>query len=563
MPKIPRYKRQVTKPAIVGQAPLPLDIADTGAQAIGQGLQQLGAGVTNIGITLKRATQKRQDIADMTERINVTSLMNASGRNIQTKIETEPDYTKWDGFREEELKALQNNISANNLMSDKEKSLSMARLEAWNIEKSSQLRLQQAQTIVDTGQKTILAGLEMAYSTGSKSDQATVEDAWNLMWPELFPNKTLAKEAHGDAVARGKKQFKNATIDHWENLAAANPELTISVIEEEIAERKEGRGVYNKDVLSNDDLVDIINHARTVQRTLETTAEQQKKELQELTAISISGRVTDAQTYDQRVSLIQDIGNAVQNETLDRKVGEGYIRELRDGPDAVTDWPLVADLKLEIEAVRDGQKDFLEVYNQIQSFRGSRLGKNEAETLTGQILSAKNIAENKLPAVQANTLRRYQNILKAYYNAGLFGDTEDKKELSEASEKYAEIGEQLDRFLIDNPDAKQKEVQEFFDGLVGEVKNEGIRARISKWSMQVAERALGVELLKRLGWWEPLQKHMSGFGIIKETLRRFSEQSKTPLPERKIGTIRVGRDNESYILVELNDDPNKDLWEPL
>ncbi|KKN70117.1 hypothetical protein LCGC14_0434420 [marine sediment metagenome] len=279
MPPIPRHRRQVTKPATVGQAPLPLDIADTGAEAIGQGLQRLGAGVTNIGITLKQAAQKRQDIADMTERINATSLMNASGRNIQTKIETEPDYTKWDGFREEEFKALQNSISGNNLMSDKEKSLSMARLEAKNTEWISQLNLQQARTIVDTGQKTILAGLEMAYSTGSKSDQAIAEDAWNLMWPELFPNKVLAKEAHDDAVARGKRQFNNANVEHFRNLASANPELTISVLEDERADRKDDRGVISEEALSNEDITDIISHANTVAEIGKARAKEVKRDL--------------------------------------------------------------------------------------------------------------------------------------------------------------------------------------------------------------------------------------------------------------------------------------------
>ena len=262
---------------------MPLAIADTGAQAIGQGLQQFGAGITNIGIAVKRAQEKRQDIADMTERINVTSLMNASGRNIQTKIETEPDYTKWDGFREEEFKTLQSSISGNNLMSDKEKSLSMARLEAWNIEKSSQLNLQQAQTIVDTGQKTILAGLEMAYSTGSKSDQATVEDAWNLMWPELFPNKVLAKEAHDNAVARGKKQFNDANVKLWRNHASADPELTKSVLEDERTDRKEGKGVINEEALSNEDITDIISHANSVITMKNANARRGRSELEQKT----------------------------------------------------------------------------------------------------------------------------------------------------------------------------------------------------------------------------------------------------------------------------------------
>ena len=54
MPKIPRHRRQVTKTATVGQAPLPLDIADTGAQAIGQGLQRLGAGLEQLGAEMKQ-----------------------------------------------------------------------------------------------------------------------------------------------------------------------------------------------------------------------------------------------------------------------------------------------------------------------------------------------------------------------------------------------------------------------------------------------------------------------------------------------------------------------------
>ncbi len=67
MPDIPRHTRRVSRTATVGQAPLPLDIADTGAQAIAQGLGQLGAGITNIGIATQRAEEDKQQQRDTSD----------------------------------------------------------------------------------------------------------------------------------------------------------------------------------------------------------------------------------------------------------------------------------------------------------------------------------------------------------------------------------------------------------------------------------------------------------------------------------------------------------------
>ncbi len=279
MPKIPTRSQRVQRTATVGQAPLPLDIADTGAQAIGQGLAQLGAGVTNIGIATKQAEQKRQDILDMTARLDMTSQMNASDATILTKMETEQDPTNWDSFRQEELLSLQSSIEANTSMSDKEKGLSLAILGAWDTEKTSQLKLAETRQIVDTGQKTSVAALEMAYANGKASDIAIAEDAWNLMSSELYPNKVLAKEVHDDAVARGKKQFNDANVDLWRNHASVNPELTKSVLEDERADRKEGKGVVSEEALSDEDITDIIKYSNTVADIDKARRKEEKRDL--------------------------------------------------------------------------------------------------------------------------------------------------------------------------------------------------------------------------------------------------------------------------------------------
>lgn len=82
MPPIPRHTRRIPKTATVGQAPLPLDIADTGAQAIGQGASRLGQSLSKLGNQLLQI-RTAEDVADGVAQYN--ELMNRYSESLKDR----------------------------------------------------------------------------------------------------------------------------------------------------------------------------------------------------------------------------------------------------------------------------------------------------------------------------------------------------------------------------------------------------------------------------------------------------------------------------------------------
>lgn len=289
----------------------------------------------------------------------------------------------------------------------------------------------------------------------------------------------------------------------------------------------------------------LRNAIDSAERATETARDSQLKELQEQTAIDFSGRVAEVKTSQDALSLMVDIDKAIANETLDRKVGEGYKRELVKGHKVPTNWNVYNQLVLDVEDVRDGDKDFLEVFSDIQTHRGSNLNGSEIDALTASVRTAKSIAEGKLPSVTANSLTRFQRILTAYYNAGIWGDISKEKELPKAAAKYADKAAQLDKFFAEEKPTF-KEAEDFFRALTKDAEKEGILTRL--WN--------------RLGRIEPTTL---GFQIAsdirkKKELKNLGDQNRLEFDTRNIGDIEIIK-GENWALIKRGETPAEDIWQ--
>lgn len=219
-----------------------------------------------------------------------------------------------------------------------------------------------------------------------------------------------------------------------------------------------GDRIEGFDALEPDDIMRI----RRIANSSATQAKAAIRELQERTAIEYSGRVAGAKTPDDANLLMQDIDRDIANGRLDRKVGEGYKRELIKGPQVPTDWDVHSQLLLDIEAVRDGTKDFLDVYNEIQSHRANDINGPEIGTLTNAVLQAR----DKGGPANTDVGKHFFQMLKEAETDRIF--SMDK---TTNSMVYGPKYNQLLKYFTDYRKKNAKdptfdEAQKFYDGLV-------------------------------------------------------------------------------------------------
>lgn len=384
----------------------------------------------------------------------------------------------------------------------------------------------------------VTADLQKALTEGGPEDIVEAEAAFDAQ----------AKTSYTPAEAKVEKEkIEQRAIKQMEENAISNVHAAIEVA----SDPETGTGNFDiaRDLAKNELIPEskqttLRNTINSAEKAVGTIKRTQLKELQEQTAIDFSGRIAQVENAADAVSIMTDIDKAIANETLDRKAGEGYKRELVKGSEVPTNWKTYNQLVLDIEAVRDGDKDFLEVFNEIQTHRGKDLNGSEIDALTASSRTAKSIAQGDLPSVTANSLTRFQRILTAYYNAGMWGDISDEDELPEAAAKYADKAAQLDKFFAEQKPTF-KESEDFFKQLTEDAEKDGLFERL--W--------------KKLGTIEPT---LLGFQIAldaqKNKLKNLGDQNRLKLDSRNVGDIE-NVNGENWILIKRGETPAEDVWQ--
>ena len=463
-----------------------------------------------IGDVLSELGRRKIDMQDRIGISDANALMRNAEREYLLKIEEAP-LDEHAAIRQKYINDAR--ATAGKLrMSQQARELSDAKFEIW------------ADTFDDTGELANIRAVERVATIRVMDDygQAIIESGGDLTNPnfleaekaldEHFKSafeppeaKVMKRKAHETAI---KQLEENAINDVYAAIeAASDPETGTRnfAIARELA---------NNPLIPESRQASLRSAISSAEKAAITANDAQLKELQERTAIELSGRVAEARTPQDAVSLMTDIDNAIANQTLDRKVGEGYKRELVKGREVPTDWNVYNKLVLDIEAVRDGKKDFIDVFNEIQTHRGQDLNGSQIDALTASTRTAKSIAENELPPVQANQLKRHQRILTAYFNADMFGKR-DKKNLAESSAKYADKAALLDQFSAKNPEATIKEYEDFFRTLTEDAAEEGFLGRLWKYLGTVEPLTFGLQIAS---------------GIQRQTLKEYSSPP-IPLPK--------------------------------
>jgi len=103
MAQIPSYQKQRLPSANVGAAPLSMSIADTGAGAIGQGLQQLGAGVSNFAESMFKIDQMNRQSKDLIAETKLKQSIQSSELFYQEQISQDGDKKNWPKYRQQAI----------------------------------------------------------------------------------------------------------------------------------------------------------------------------------------------------------------------------------------------------------------------------------------------------------------------------------------------------------------------------------------------------------------------------------------------------------------------------
>ncbi len=107
MPQIPRHKRQILSSANVGAAPASLDIANTGAGQIGQGIVAIGQGISNLGTSLARIKEADNKNRDLLAEARLSTAIKNAELNYADRTNKDGDVNNYAKYREESLSKLQ------------------------------------------------------------------------------------------------------------------------------------------------------------------------------------------------------------------------------------------------------------------------------------------------------------------------------------------------------------------------------------------------------------------------------------------------------------------------
>jgi len=528
---------QYTKQTVSGRGPgarAGIDVT-TGGQAMARAISGVGEAVAGLGV-MKREIEKRKATAnDLLASEAVSQAWEVEKTSFEVFIKKNPDPALW----EQEASAVVERMRE--LFNKKAFSPDTHQIELQKEENAETVFTTRAEIITidqmaDDAITATGAGLTTAIESGDDSPEskAKVQEKMKAHHAAL-----INKFSPEVAATRMREAVKDGIKKYWTNQAKIYPEKTIETMMGKLKSLKEGR---KPDTLGLDakDYTDIISQANA-QINYENT---KGGEEQEETAIRYSGLVAQVKTTGGAISLMAEIDKDIANGSLDRRVGEGYKKELISGVEVPTNWNVYNKLALDIEAVRDGEKDFLEVFNEIQTHRGANLNGSEIDSLTASVITAKSIAKKELPAVTTNILTRFQRILTAYYNAGMWGDIDDEDEMPEATAKYANKAAQLDIFFKEKTPTV-KEAEEFFGQLTEDAGKDGILKKI--WKLAFSPSPLYL-------MWKKRQE------AKEEKLKSLGDQNRLKFDTRNIGDMETIK-GENWILIERGNTPAEDIWQ--
>lgn len=505
----------------------------TGEGAVGTAI---GQAIVLGGKMLLEIRKRRQQMTDAVSSVTADKLRQVADAEFDTFKLTNPQET-WEDFRKKQAETISQKI-AGLQFSNEAQIIQQAKSATYS-------EVSVARAITD-------ATLQLRTDTIGALTENMVE-AFRTGDPKKILDSTKTFTANGSNMGKDKAEVLSDIKAAKEAGAKLRSQDAISLVHAALEASSDpitggdftnARELAKNPIIPEPQQTTLRNAIRSAETAMQTQTDKQLKQLQEVTAIKYSGLVSDVKTSTGAVTLMNDIDNDIAIGALDRKVGEGYKRELVKGREVPTNWKTYNQLVLDIEAVRDGDKDFLEVFNDIQTHRGGDLNGSEIDALTASVRTAKSIAQGDLPSVTANSLTRFQRILTAYYNAGMWGDISDEDEMPEAAAKYADKAAQLDKFFAEEKPTF-KESEEFFKQLTKDAEKEGFFGKL--W--------------KRLGTIEPTTL---GFQIAsdihKNKLKELGNQERLKLDSRNIGDLEI-INGENWVLIKRGKTPAEDIWQ--
>ncbi len=103
MPKIPSYRRQRLPSTNVGAAPISTRAANVAGGAIGQGLQALGGGVSNLGQSLFKIQQADNQNKDLLAEAQLSTAIKSAELDYQDAISKDGDVNNYPGYRKQSI----------------------------------------------------------------------------------------------------------------------------------------------------------------------------------------------------------------------------------------------------------------------------------------------------------------------------------------------------------------------------------------------------------------------------------------------------------------------------
>jgi len=157
--------------------------------------------------------------------------------------------------------------------------------------------------------------------------------------------------------------------------------------------------------------------------------------------------------------------------------------------------------------------------------------------------------------VTRNMLSRAHSILKAYYNAGLWGDLEDTKEGKEAAMIWSEKAYQVDRFFQATEKPTFKEFEDFFESLTKDAER-GFWNKLGKLFLMSSPLYQVGKIGKTI--WDI--RKVEGEIARKRKLKALGDEQQLGVLARGMGDIEIV-DRERWVLIKRGDTPAEDIWQ--
>ncbi len=536
MPEIPFTLSQTTRTAQVATAPLPVSTADVGAGAIGRGIEALGAGAESLGQSLAAIEEEKQRLRDDAALADGINSFDKFNRERQEEL-TRKTYVDKDEF----------NADRKSYFDDYD---SQAELSTLGMSKeAADVFINAAKRDKDAAARRmegIIWGKEVGFQQQKTKDFYS-EKLRSLVKDPTLSLEEIQKDESLDEINELMKPF-------WKpgQLAALRDESLLGEL---------------KAVQRFDDARELIKSSSVF------TGEERESELRQVDTAQNQVKAQDQIQFDEEKSVqvtdlmdklldktltigdVKDISFSTANPELvieGEELQEEWFNKLerqaaalaedKKPPSEQTDDALYIKLNRHIEDSPDELfKDDDGKFWKVDDFIIDAMGKGEVDGISvsdgkSLINRRKSLAAEEDPVV-ANTRKRFQATLSGYFNAGVFGDTDDPDELDAAGATFRDLSHKIDLFYEQTPPPSNKEAEEFFKAITQKDVELGTFEKIAKFFL--GEKGV------------PIPAKPSKASIERAELQK---------PAPKVGDTQLVK-GVIYMLTKKGDTPAQDEWD--